>query len=146
MKIVRQIKVMMLIGLILSQLLSITAMARAINLNAEPKAFVLFYMASCPHCRRFVPKLKHYAVAHHIPVLAYTLDNQQLPSFPHSFTPTRAEIHKFFQGRAVVAPTLYLMDLSQHKIMPVLQGEATIYQLNKRMQQLQQLQQGGNND
>ena len=66
------------------------------QVDVPKKAFVLFYMSSCPHCRRFDPILKHYAKTHHIPVLAYTLDGQSLPSFPNSVVPNRSEMQKFF--------------------------------------------------
>ncbi len=96
-------------------------------------AFVLFYMASCPHCQRFDPILKSYAVHHHVPVLAYTLDSRSLPSFPQSLTPSPAELRHFFPHGNVVVPTVFVMDLKHHKIEPLLQGEATAMQLDARM-------------
>ena len=100
------------------------------------KAFILFYMASCFHCQHFDPILKHYAVSHHIPVLAYTLDGRSLPSFPGSVLPTSSEMKHFFPKGHPVVPTLFLMDSDQHKIYPVLRGAASGYQLDHRMRQL----------
>ena len=100
------------------------------------KAFVLFYMSSCPHCRRFDPILKHYAKTHHIPVLAYTLDGQSLPSFPNSVVPNRSEMQKFFPKHNPVVPTVFMVDLRRHKIIPLLQGEAREDQLALRIHQL----------
>ena len=111
--------------------------------NTLHEAFILFYMKSCPHCRRFDPVLKEYAVNHHIPVLAYTLDGRSLPSFPKSVLPTQSEMNRFFPDRHPVVPTLFLMNLDQHKIIPVLQGEAKAYQLDRRMQQIHA---GGSSD
>ncbi len=107
--------------------------------NSPREAFILFYMASCPHCQRFDPVLKAYAVKHHIPVLAYTLDGRSLPSFPQSVLPSQAEMNRFFPNGHPVVPTLFLMNLDQHKIMPVLQGEAKAYQIDQRLQQIHEL-------
>lgn len=76
-------------------------------------------------------------MSHHIPVLAYTLDGQSLPSFPNSALPTKSEMRRFFfpNGNPVV-PTLFMMNLDQKKIFPVLQGEAKPYQLDQRMKQI----------
>lgn len=104
--------------------------------NRPREAFILFYKASCPHCRRFNPILKAYALKHHIPVLAYTLDGWSLPSFPRSLLPTQAEMDRFFYNRNPVVPTLFLMDLNQHYIVPVLQGEASTHQLEYQLQQI----------
>lgn len=105
--------------------------------NDRPQmAFVLFYMASCPHCKRFDPVLKQYSVRHHIPVLAYTLDGRSLPSFPSSVTPSQDEMNQFFPNGNAVVPTLFLMDLDKQRMIPVLKGEATQRQLSQRMKQL----------
>ena len=113
---------------------------RVYSQNIRPReAFILFYRASCPHCQRFDPVLKAYAVKHHIPVLAYTLDGRSLPSFPQSVLPSQAEMNRFFPNGHPVVPTLFLMNLDQHKIMPVLQGEAKTYQLDQRLQQIHAL-------
>ena len=105
--------------------------------NHQPReAFILFYMASCPHCRRFDPVLKDYAVKHHIPVLAYTLDGRTVASFPQSVLPSQQELNRFFPRGNPVVPTLFLMNVEHHNIMPVLQGEATAYQLDRRLQHI----------
>jgi type-F conjugative transfer system pilin assembly thiol-disulfide isomerase TrbB len=102
------------------------------------EAFVLFYMSTCPHCQRFDPVLRSYAETHSIPVLAYTLDGISLPSFPNSIYPTDVEVRHFFPDAPPEVPTLYLMDIETHKIIPVLQGEASADQLAMRMQEIQQ--------
>lgn len=108
--------------------------------NDKPReAFILFYMASCPHCQRFDPVLKTYAKQHGIPVLAYTLDGQSLPSFPKSIIPTPAELNRFFPNGSPVVPTLFLMDFNQHKIIPVLKGEASTVQVDRRMQEIHRM-------
>jgi len=105
--------------------------------NLHPhEAFVLFYLSSCIHCKRFEPVLKQYAKNHQMPVLAYTLDGIALPGFPKSLSPNQEEINRFFPSHNLVAPTLFLMDLDKHTIKPVLKGEASTYQLDNRMQQL----------
>ena len=45
--------------------------------------------------------------------------------------------HFFPVGHPVVL-TLFLMDMTHHTIIPVLQGEATTVQLDRRMQHIQQ--------
>ena len=114
--------------------------------NAPREAFILFYLSSCPHCQRFDPVLREYAEQHHIPVLAYTLDGKSLPSFPRSVLPTPAEKHRFFPNGNAVVPTLFLMNFDQHKIMPVLQGEANPNQLARRMKRLRAMEGGGDNE
>ena len=104
--------------------------------NNSRFAFILFYLHSCPHCQRFDPILKTFSKSHNMPVLAYTLDGQSLPSFPNSVTPTQSEVSKFFPTQNPVVPTLFLMDEKTHQIYPVLQGEATEDQLSERLSQL----------
>lgn len=99
-------------------------------------AFVLFYMSTCPHCQRFDPILKSFSSENHIPVLAYTLDGNSLPSFPNSFTPTKNEVLKFFPTENPVVPTLFLMDEKTYRIYPMMIGEATQYQLSQRFDQV----------
>lgn len=98
--------------------------------------FILFYLHSCPHCQRFDPILKMFSESHNMPVLAYTLDGQSLPSFPNSVTPTQSEVSKFFPTQNPIVPTLFLIDEKTHQIYPVLQGEATEDQLSERLSQL----------
>lgn len=107
------------------------------NKSENRFAFVLFYMSTCPHCQRFDPILKSFSSESHIPVLAYTLNGNALPSFPNSFTPTKNEIQKFFPTENPVVPTLFLMDQKTHRIYPMMRGEATKPQLSQRFDQLQ---------
>ena len=107
--------------------------------QAHHEAFVLFYLSSCIHCKRFEPVLKHYAQSHELPILAYTLDGKSLAGFPKSVYPSSAEMNRFFPRHHPVAPALFLMDLDRHTISPVLEGEATAYQLDSRMHQLHSL-------
>jgi type-F conjugative transfer system pilin assembly thiol-disulfide isomerase TrbB len=123
---------------LLVMLMGISASNAQLNVGQSQasQAFVLFYMASCPHCRNFDPVLRRYAEEHHIPVLAYTLDKESLPSFPNSFTPSAEELLKFFPRNPPVVPTLFLMDSDRHKIIPVSQGEASTQQLDERLNQI----------
>lgn len=104
--------------------------------NIPRYAFVLFYMSSCPHCQRFDPILKSYALHNHIPVLAYTLDGQSLPSFPSSIRPIQSEIAMFFGKTIPMVPALFLMDNKKKTILPVLKGESSYLQLKSRIQQI----------
>lgn len=102
--------------------------------NPPPQALVLFYTATCPHCQRFVPILKRYADASHLPVLAFTLDGGTLPDFPDSLTPSVEEVRHFFPDQSPVVPVVFWIDGAHQKIVPVLQGEATLSQLTERME------------
>ena len=104
--------------------------------NPSKQAFVLFYMSSCPHCRRFDPVLEEYARDHHIPVLAYTLDGKTLPSFPESVVPNREELVRFFPSKHPSVPALFLMDSERQVILPVAAGEASYEQLDSRVRAL----------
>lgn len=111
-------------------------MALAGPAMAKPFGLVLFYGASCPHCQRFDPIVKHYAVAHQLPVLAYTIDGSALPSFPDSVSPSPEETRRFFPHGGMVVPTLFLIDGGAKTILPVLKGEASAEQLARRIEQL----------
>lgn len=104
------------------------------------KALVLFYLASCPHCRRFAPIVKTYAMQHHMVVLAYRLHGVSLPSFPDSVTPTPDEIAHFFPEGNVIVPTLFLIDPQRQQIIRVLQGEATAEQLAQRIEEIKAIE------
>lgn len=125
-------------NMISDQLTSVSDKTDNQNLSKENKnninrfAFILFYLHSCPHCQRFDPILRDFSENNKIPVLAYTLDGQSLPSFPNSVNPTKTEVMKFFPTKSPVVPTLFLMDQKTHRIYPVLQGEATEAQLSQR--------------
>jgi len=115
--------------------------------ETQPReAFVLFYMAGCIHCRHFDPVLREYAESHHIPVLAYTLDGNSLPSFPGSLTPNKEEMTHFFPNGNPVVPSLFLMSLNDKKIVPVLQGEASQEQLDSRLRSMRSLIGGSSHD
>lgn len=102
--------------------------------NPPHQALVLFYTATCPHCQRFVPILKRYADANHLPVLAFTLDGGTLADFPDSLTPSVEEVRHFFRDQSPVVPVVFWIDGVHQTIVPVLQGEATLSQLTERMQ------------
>ena len=146
-------KIMTYVGAILASIVIIPSLAMAAPRYSEysqegvpHEAFVLFYMSSCPHCKRFDPVLKEYAESHHMPVLAYTLDGQSLPSFPRSVTPTQEEVQHFFPNGNPVVPNLFVIDMSSKRIVPVLQGEATMAQLSSRMERFHQLREGVGNE
>ena len=100
------------------------------------EAFVLFYLSHCIHCKRFEPILKKYAQSHQMPILAYALDGETLGGFSPGIFPSPQEMNQFFPNHNPVAPALFLMDLDRHTIKPVLQGEATKYQLESRIEEL----------
>ena len=122
------------IGVALNALAATNDNRLSLAANSPHQALVLFYTATCPHCQRFVPILKRYADASHLPVLAFTLDGGTLPDFPDSLTPSVEEVRHFFRDQSPVVPVVFWIDGAHQTIVPVLQGEATLSQLTQRMQ------------
>lgn len=104
-------------------------------------ALILFYTSSCPHCQRFAPIVKAYSDQHRLPVLAYTLDGENLSVFPETVVPNAFEMQRFFPDGHPVVPVLFWMNASIGRIFPVLRGEATFTQLQIRMQKLKEIAQ-----
>lgn len=102
----------------------------AVSASTQPRfSLVLFYMASCPHCQRFEPTLLRFMQAHHLPLLAFTLDGGVSPNLAQSQVPTLKEIKHFFPNKQPVTPTLFLIDNQTHRIVPFIQGEASDEQM-----------------
>lgn len=101
--------------------------------------FVLFYMASCNHCKRFEPVIKEYVDRTDTRIILYTLDNAILPLFPESISPDQDEVGLFFPQGNPTVPALFIADTQTHKIYPVLHGEASAKQLEARVHQVEEL-------
>ncbi len=72
---------------------------------------VLFYLPTCPHCRRFAPVITRFARHYHLELVTVSLNGQALPTLPQT-TPLTPALHQaFFNGQAASVPALfYVLD------------------------------------
>ena len=120
-----------------------------INTNAQTKndfnsinkhyAFVLFYRASCPHCQRFVPIVKQLSDTYGFHVYPYSVQGQSLPSFPNSMTISNQIASTFFSSPNYVVPSLFLINTQTMKAFLINQGEESLIDLYKQVQQLEKI-------
>ena len=107
-------------------------------------AFVLFYRASCPHCQRFVPKVKQFSDEYGFHVYPSSVQGQSLPSFPNSMPITQQIASTFFSSPNFVVPSLYLINTKTMKAFLIDQGEESYLDLYTQMSQF--LHQGHSDD
>lgn len=101
--------------------------------------FAFIYRSSCPHCKKFSPVLKDFADTFHIKVRAFSLDNESLELF--DTTPLTAALFQTFYvsgGYKPTVPALFLVNRHTLEAYAVLFGEATPYQLARRVHELKQ--------
>lgn len=99
-------------------------------------ALVLFYASTCPHCHRFAPVLKRWAVQQGADILALSFDNQPLPEFPQFNEATTAWVNAAFQGQAITYPALFIVNQQNHALYPVAMGSLTDVELDRRLTML----------
>ncbi|HHY0177188.1 TPA: type-F conjugative transfer system pilin assembly thiol-disulfide isomerase TrbB [Legionella pneumophila] len=101
--------------------------------------FAFIYRSTCPHCKKFSPVLKDFSDTFHIKVRAFSLDNESLDGF--DATPLTPELFQTFYvagGYKPTVPALFLVNRHTLEAYAVLFGEATPYQLAKRVHELKQ--------
>lgn len=101
--------------------------------------FVFIYRSTCPHCHNFAPVLSDFSETFHIKVRAYSLDNEPLDEF--ETTPLTPELFQTFYvggGFKPTVPALYLVNRHTLEAYAVLFGEASPYQLARRVHELKQ--------
>lgn len=101
--------------------------------------FAFIYRSTCPHCKKFSPVLKDFSDTFHIKVRAFSLDNESLDLF--DTTPLTPELFQTFYvagGYKPTVPALFLVNRHTLEAYAVLFGEATPYQLAKRVHELKQ--------
>lgn len=101
--------------------------------------FAFIYRSSCPHCKKFSPVLKDFSGSFHIKVRAFSLDNESLDGF--DATPLTPELFQTFYvagGYKPTVPALFLVNRHTLEAYAVLFGEATPFQLAKRVHELKQ--------
>jgi type-F conjugative transfer system pilin assembly thiol-disulfide isomerase TrbB len=101
--------------------------------------FAFIYRSTCPHCKKFSPVLKDFSGTFHIKVRAFSLDNESLDGF--DALPLTPELFQTFYvagGYKPTVPALFLVNRHTLEAYAVLFGEATPYQLAKRVHELKQ--------
>lgn len=106
------------------------------NLKANYE-FVVFFRSTCPHCHRFIPILKDFAHYYGIKITAYSVDSQDLDDL-HARKMTSNQYQDYYLqgGFKPAVPALFLQNKHTDQAYPVLFGEATPYQLAKRVHEL----------
>lgn len=101
--------------------------------------FVFIYRSTCPHCHNFAPILNDFSEAFHIKVRAYSLDNAPLDGFEASpLTPDLFQTFYVGGGYKPTVPALFLVNRHTLEAYAVLFGEASPYQLARRVHELKQ--------
>lgn len=99
--------------------------------------FAYIYRSTCPHCQKFSPILKDFSDSFHIKIRAYSLDNESIDSF--DTTPLTPELFQTFYvagGYKPSVPALFLINRHTLEAYAVLFGEASPYQLARRVHEL----------
>ena len=74
-------------------------------------SLVVFYLSTCPHCKRFLPILKRFAKTYGFSVYPYTLTGKDLPSYPYSLDATTKVKQAFFSHQASIrVPSLFIVN------------------------------------
>lgn len=101
--------------------------------------FAYIFRSTCPHCKKFSPILKDFADSFHIKVRAFSLDNESLAEFESSpLTPELFQAFYVASGYKPSVPALFLVNRHTLEANAVLFGEATPYQLARRVHELKQ--------
>jgi type-F conjugative transfer system pilin assembly thiol-disulfide isomerase TrbB len=104
---------------------------------ADNYYFVFIYKASCPHCHNFSPVLKDFSDTFHIAVIPYSLDNAPLDGFEgRPLPPELFQTLYVVGGYKPAVPALFLVNRHTLEAYAVLFGEATPYQLARRVNEL----------
>ena len=98
---------------------------------------VFIYRSTCPHCHQFAPVLKDFSTHFHVDVKAYSLDGQPIKGFKAN--PLTSQLFQTFYvagGYKPAVPALYLVNRDTLQAYAVLFGEATPYELARRINEL----------
>lgn len=109
--------------------------------------FIFIYRGTCPHCHQFSPVLKDFVDTFHVDMKAYSIDNMPLDGFKgQPLTPELFQTLYASGGYKPIVPALFLINRDTLEAYPVLFGEASPYQLARRMNELMQHIEGRFND
>ena len=114
---------------------------------SEHYYFVFIYRGACPHCHAFAPILMDFVKTFHVDVDAYHLDGDTMDGLnSHPLTPELFQTFYAKGGYKPIVPALFLVNRDTLEAYAVLFGEATPYELAKRVNELMQHIQGRFND
>lgn len=120
-----------------------TVQARVPNASVQDLSdnyyFVFIYRSTCPHCHNFAPILNDFANTFHIKISAYSLDNTPLEGFEATpFTPELFQTFYVGGGFKPTVPALFLVNRHTLDAYAVLFGDASSFQLARRVDELKQ--------
>lgn len=95
-----------------------------------------FFASSCQLCHDFAPLLKSWADSQDTEVIAFSLDNEPLSSFPKFYIPPTELINTAFQDQAIATPALFIANNTSNILYPVAFGALAKMELNERLQKL----------
>ena len=99
--------------------------------------FIFIYRGTCPHCHQFAPVIKDFVETFHVDMKAYGIDNASLDGFKgQPLTPKLFQTLYVSGGYKPIVPALFLINRDTLEAYPVLFGEASPYQLARRMNEL----------
>lgn len=116
-----------------------TVQSPVIKNLAENYYFVFIYKGSCPHCHKFAPVLKDFAGTFHVEVQSYSMDNAPMDGFEgHPLPPELFQTFFVAGSYKPMVPALFLVNRHTLEAYAVLFGEASPYQLARRVNEMMQ--------
>lgn len=110
---------------------------------SENYYFAFIYSSSCPHCHQFAPVLYDFAKTFHVGIEAYSMDGGSLNGIQGKpLTPDLFQTFYVSGGYKPLIPALFLVNRDTLQAYAVFFGEATPYQLARRINELLQHIQG----
>ena len=97
---------------------------------------IFFFASTCPHCHKAAPHLKVWADLHQADVIAVSFDRRPLPEFPHIVAVPEALIKTAFTTQPITFPALFMMNIQTNQLYPVMIGEWTLPELERRLDSL----------
>ena len=101
--------------------------------------FIFIFKSSCPHCHKFAPVIYDFAKTFNVNIKAYSVDGGALDGIYGK--PLTADLFKTFylsDGYKPTVPALFLVNKDTLQVYAVLFGEASPYQLARRINELLQ--------
>ncbi len=114
---------------------------------SENYYFAFIYRGDCPHCHQFAPVLHDFAKTFHVGIDAYSIDGGKLDGIQGKpLTPDLFQTLYVSGGYKPMVPALFLVNRDTLQAYAVLFGEASPYQLARRINELLQHIQGRFNE
>ena len=114
---------------------------------SENYYFAFIYRGDCPHCHQFTPVLQDFSQTFHVAIDAYSIDGGTIDGMQgKALTPDLFQTFYVSGGYKPMVPALFLVNRDTLQAYAVLFGEASPYQLARRINELMQHIQGRFND